>query len=150
MAKIIVRTEATDSSCSLHVRTTHQMQATKSSCSLHVWMAQQMRATESPCLQGCSDTKVKTADREAFPCRYPDARSTCPNMLLQNMKLLILVRMPSTRNSFLTCFSVSRAYLKGLLVSVIVRIPVENFIVLREGLLGKKVICISLRVYFVL
>jgi hypothetical protein len=40
--------------------------------------------------------------------------------------------------------------LKGLLVGVIVRIPVENFIVLREGLLGKKVICISLRVYFVL
>jgi hypothetical protein len=39
-------------------------------------------------------------------------------------------------NPFLTYFKVFIAYLKGLLGSVFLRIPVKNFIVLREDYLG--------------
>jgi hypothetical protein len=60
------------------------------------------------------------------------------------------VRTPPSRNPFLACFMISRAYLNGLIDSVCLRIPVDNSSVLKEGLLGIKVICISLRVYFVL
>jgi len=40
---------------------------------------------------------------------------------------------PTPRNSFQPYFRVFRAYLKWLLGSVSLRIPAENFIVLREG-----------------
>jgi hypothetical protein len=36
----------------------------------------------------------------------------------------------------MTCFRVSKAYLKRLLSSLCLRIPIENSIVLREGFLG--------------
>jgi len=56
---------------------------------------------------------------------YPD--TLCP------------VRTPLFRNPFLTSFKIFRAYLKGLLGSVIVRIPLENYSLLREDYLGINV-----------
>jgi hypothetical protein len=49
------------------------------------------------------------------------------------------VRTLLPRNSLLTCFRVSRAYLKGVLGNVSLRILVDNFILLRENLLGINV-----------
>jgi hypothetical protein len=79
---------------------------------------------------------VKIVDGESFPYRCPDTRSACLDALQQNMKLLIPVQRPPPRNLFLTWFRISKAYLKGLLGSVSLRIPVENSSVLREDYLG--------------
>jgi hypothetical protein len=85
----------------------------------------------------CPNTQVKTANiEEKFDCTHPDTRATCPDMLQRNIHLLIHVRTPSPRNSFLTCFRIFRAYLKRLLGSFSLRIFVENSSMLREGLLG--------------
>jgi hypothetical protein len=53
------------------------------------------------------------------------------------------VRTPPPRNPFLTCFKIYIAYLKGLIGSVIVIIPIENSSVLREEYLG-----INIYMYF--
>jgi hypothetical protein len=54
----------------------------------------------------------------------------------QKVYFLIHVQTLPPKNPFLTCFRIFRAYLKGLLSSVSLRIPVENSSVLRESLLG--------------
>jgi hypothetical protein len=46
------------------------------------------------------------------------------------------VRTPLSRNPFLTYFRIFRTNLNGLLGSVSLRIPVENFSVLKEYYLG--------------
>lgn len=76
MTRNNVRMPVTESQCSIHVRTIHRTWTIESSYSLPFWMTQWTRTTKSTCLQGCSDTKVKTADGEAFPCNRSDTRSS--------------------------------------------------------------------------
>jgi hypothetical protein len=40
-------------------------------------------------LQGCLDARVKIVDGEAFLCNRPDARSSCPDTLQQNIGFVV-------------------------------------------------------------
>jgi hypothetical protein len=129
-----VWTPVTESQCLIPVQTAQRTWTIESFYLQRVWTAQLMRTTKSTCLQGCPNAKVKTLDGEAFPCNLSDARSSHLNALSQNLKLLFPVWMPPHRNPFLTCFRISRAYLKGLLGSFFGRVREWNSILLREGI----------------
>jgi len=81
-------------------------------------------------LQGCPDAKVKTTDEEDFPCDRPEARSSRPDALQQNIGFVVArpdaqspVRTPPSKNPNFSRIRIFEAYLKGLLGIVYLRIP---------------------------